>query len=57
MSTYSVIYNTNPYQKAQIRTQTQKKRTYPCSQKETGTETTDFWNSMLCFLLFWLRYW
>mgnify|MGYP000279067678 CR=1 FL=1 len=25
MSTYSVIYNTNPYQKAQIRTQTQKK--------------------------------
>lgn len=34
MSTYSVIYNTNPYQKAQARAQAQKRAHIPAAKKK-----------------------
>ena len=42
MSTYSVIYNTNPYQKAQIRTQTQKKARIRAAKKNQALKRQIF---------------
>jgi len=39
MSTYSVIYNTNPYQKAQARTQNQKKARIRAAKKKQADIT------------------
>ena len=42
MSTYSVIYNTNPYQKAQARTQNQKKARIRAAKKKQALKRQIF---------------
>ena len=42
MSTYSVIYNTNPYQKAQARTQNQKKARLRAAKKKQALKRQIF---------------